>query len=58
VSPPYPAVFTALAIAGNLCVFLALNEHLILSATSSIRVWKRYLACLLIADLGHLAAMV
>jgi hypothetical protein len=41
----------------NLYLLFALNEHLVLSSSSSIQTWRRLLFCLLIADLGHLATM-
>ena len=41
----------------NLYLLFALNEHLVLSSTSSLKTWRRLLACLLVADLGHLATM-
>ena len=39
---------------GNLYVAFAINEALVLRATSDIRVWKALLLGLLIADFGHL----
>lgn len=47
-----------LAQLANLYLLFALNEHLVLSSTSSLRTWRRLLLCLLIADFGHLATMV
>jgi len=41
----------------NLYLLFALNEHLVLSSTSSLKIWRRLLFCLLVADLGHLATM-
>ncbi|KAK0499447.1 hypothetical protein EDD18DRAFT_1307938 [Armillaria luteobubalina] len=41
----------------NLYLLFALNEHLVLSSTSSLKIWRSLLFCLLIADFGHLAAM-
>ncbi|EIM88630.1 uncharacterized protein STEHIDRAFT_120766 [Stereum hirsutum FP-91666 SS1] len=41
----------------NLYVLFALNEHLVLSSTTSVKTWKRVLFCLLVADFGHLATM-
>ncbi|KAK0443953.1 uncharacterized protein EV420DRAFT_1649059 [Desarmillaria tabescens] len=41
----------------NLYLLFALNEHLVLSSTSSLKTWRSLLFCLLIADLGHLATM-
>ena len=38
----------------NLYLLFALNESLILRATSNIQIWRTLLACLLIADVGHL----
>ena len=42
----------------NLYLLFALNEHLVLSSTTSLRTWRTLLFCLLIADFGHLATMV
>lgn len=39
---------------GNLYFAFALSEALVLRSTSDIRVWKTFLFCLLVADLGHL----
>ncbi|KAK0491628.1 hypothetical protein IW261DRAFT_1556772 [Armillaria novae-zelandiae] len=41
----------------NLYLLFALNEHLVLSSTSSLKTWRSLLLCLLIADFGHLATM-
>ena len=38
----------------NLYFLFALNEALVLRATSDLRVWRTVLFCLLLADLGHL----
>ncbi|KAI9695514.1 MAG: hypothetical protein M1836_006431 [Candelina mexicana] len=38
----------------NLYLVFALNEALVLRATSDLKVWRTLLFCLLIADLGHL----
>ena len=38
----------------NLYLFFALNEALVLRSTNDVRVWKRVLFCLLLADFGHL----
>ena len=42
----------------NLYLLFALNEHLVLSSTSSPKTWRCLLFCLLVADLGHLATMI
>ncbi|KIY68432.1 hypothetical protein CYLTODRAFT_421653 [Cylindrobasidium torrendii FP15055 ss-10] len=42
---------------GNLYLFLALNQHFVLSSTTSITTWRRLLLALLVADFGHLASM-
>lgn len=47
----------SLAQLANLYLLFALNEHLVLSSTSSLKTWRRLLFCLLIADFGHLATM-
>jgi hypothetical protein len=47
----------SLAQLANLYLLFGLNEHLVLSSTSSMRVWRRLLFCLLLADFGHLATM-
>ena len=44
-------VLTQLA---NLYFLFALNEALILRATSDLKVWRNVLFCLLVADIGHL----
>ncbi|THU98656.1 hypothetical protein K435DRAFT_777321 [Dendrothele bispora CBS 962.96] len=54
-SPPITASLFQLA---NLYLLFALNEHLVLSSTNSLKTWKRLLFCLLIADFGHLATLV
>ena len=41
----------------NLYLLFALNEHLVLSSSSSMTTWRRLLFCLLVADFGHLATM-
>jgi hypothetical protein len=42
----------------NLYFLFALNEHLVLSSTSSLKTWRRLLFSLLVADFGHLATMI
>lgn len=41
----------------NLYMVFALNEALVLRATSDVKVWKVFLLGLLIADFGHLASV-
>ena len=41
----------------NLYLLFALNEHLVLSSSPSLRTWRRLLFCLLVADFGHLVTM-
>ncbi|CAL1699878.1 unnamed protein product [Somion occarium] len=41
----------------NLYLLFALNEHIVLSSTNSLKTWRRLLFCLLLADFGHLATM-
>ena len=41
----------------NLYLLFALNEHFVLSSTSSLLTWRRLLMGLLIADFGHLVTM-
>lgn len=41
----------------NMYFFFALNEALVLRATSDIRIWRAVLLVLLIADFGHLYSM-
>ncbi|KIJ69678.1 hypothetical protein HYDPIDRAFT_62411, partial [Hydnomerulius pinastri MD-312] len=41
----------------NLYLLFALNEHLVLSSSTSLSTWRRLLFCLLIADIGHLITM-
>ncbi len=43
-----------LAQLSNLYLCFALNEALVLRASSDLRVWRTLLICLLIADFGHL----
>jgi len=42
----------------NLYLLFALNEHLVLSSTSSLKTWRRLLFSLLVADFGHLVTMI
>jgi hypothetical protein len=53
VSPRESIVLYQLA---NLYFVFALNEALVLRATSDVRVWKVFLFGLLLADFGHLAS--
>ena len=41
----------------NLYLLFAINESLVLRATSDIKVWRAVLLCLLIADVGHLISV-
>ncbi|KAJ7625748.1 hypothetical protein FB45DRAFT_71586 [Roridomyces roridus] len=41
----------------NLYLLFALNEHLVLSSTTSLKTWRRLLFGLLVADFGHLYSM-
>lgn len=41
----------------NLYLLFALNEHIVLSSTNSVKTWRRLLFCLLVADIGHLVTM-
>lgn len=41
----------------NLYLFFALNEALILRSTNDLRVWKRLVFCMLLADFGHLYSL-
>lgn len=41
----------------NLYLLFALNEHIVLSSTDSLKTWRRLLFCLLVADFGHLITM-
>jgi hypothetical protein len=41
----------------NLYLLFALNEHLVLSSTNSLKTWRRLLFGLLVADFGHLISM-
>ncbi|EIN11102.1 hypothetical protein PUNSTDRAFT_65072 [Punctularia strigosozonata HHB-11173 SS5] len=54
---PPTATLMSLYQLSNLYLLFALNEHLVLSSTSSLKTWRRLLFCLLVADLGHLATM-
>lgn len=57
-SSPAPAIPLATSIAlhqlANLYLLLALSESLVLRATADLRVWRAFLFCLLVADIGHL----
>lgn len=55
--PETPTLITLYQLA-NLYVLFALNEHLVLSSTTSLKTWKTLLFCLLVADLGHLATLI
>ncbi|ESK88140.1 hypothetical protein Moror_5586 [Moniliophthora roreri MCA 2997] len=50
-------IFMTLLQLSNLYLLFALNEHLVLSSTNSLKTWRRCLFCLLVADFGHLASM-
>lgn len=54
---PSLATLVALRQLGNLYVAFAINEALVLRATSDRRVWKTLLLGLLIADFGHLYSL-
>lgn len=41
----------------NLYLLFAINEHVVLSSTNNIKIWKRLLFGLLIADFGHLLSL-
>ncbi|KAI0638663.1 hypothetical protein C8Q77DRAFT_1092167 [Trametes polyzona] len=56
-APPTPTLISLYQLA-NLYLLFALNEHLVLSSTTSLRTWRRLLFGLLVADFGHLATMV
>ncbi|KAF8872885.1 hypothetical protein BD779DRAFT_1394871, partial [Infundibulicybe gibba] len=56
-APVPPQTRIALLHLANLYLLFALVEALVLSSTPSHKTWRRLLACLLIADLGHLATM-
>ncbi|CAA7269803.1 unnamed protein product [Cyclocybe aegerita] len=56
-SPNPTQTSMALLQLANLYLLFALNEHFVLSSTSSIRTWRRLLIGLLVADFGHLATM-
>lgn len=53
---PTPVAMSLYQLA-NLYLLFALNEHLVLSSTNSLRTWRRLLFCLLVADIGHLLTM-
>jgi len=56
-TPPTPTLISLYQLS-NLYLLFALNEHLVLSSTTSRRTWRRLLFCLLVADFGHLATML
>ena len=51
--PTYMALYQL----ANLYLLFALNEHLVLSSSTSITTWRRLLFGLLVADIGHLITM-
>lgn len=57
-SPSSTAISMALYQLANLYFLFALNEHFVLSSTNSIRTWRRLIAGLLVADVGHLLSML
>lgn len=57
VSGPSVATLVALRQLGNLYLAFAINEALVLRATSDRRVWQALLLGLLIADFGHLYSL-
>ena len=57
VSPLSTQTNMALLQLANLYFLFALNEHFVLSSTSSLVTWRRLLIGLLIADFGHLVTM-
>ncbi|KAI9057690.1 hypothetical protein FKP32DRAFT_1681369 [Trametes sanguinea] len=56
-NPTTPTIISLYQLS-NLYLLFALNEHLVLRASPSLRTWRALLFCLLIADFGHLASMV
>ena len=57
ISNPNTPTLISLYQLSNLYFLFALNEHLVLSSTTSLKTWRTVLFCLLVADLGHLATM-
>jgi hypothetical protein len=57
VSPLTTQTNMALLQLANLYLLFALNEHFVLSSSSSLLTWRRLLMGLLIADFGHLVTM-
>lgn len=57
ISSPNTPTLISLYQLSNLYLLFALNEHLVLSSTTSLKTWRALLFCLLVADLGHLATM-
>lgn len=55
--PVTPRESTVLYQLANLYFVFALNEALVLRATSDVKVWRVFLFGLLLADLGHLASV-
>ncbi|KAK7453465.1 hypothetical protein VKT23_011738 [Stygiomarasmius scandens] len=53
-----PETTAALFQLANLYLLFALNECLVLSSTNSLKIWRRLLFCLLVADFGHLATLI
>ncbi|KAL6307125.1 hypothetical protein BKA93DRAFT_816078 [Sparassis latifolia] len=55
---PPTATLISLYQLSNLYLLFALNEHFVLTSTTSRRTWRCLLFCLLVADFGHLATML
>lgn len=57
-TPPDTPTLATLYQLANLYFLFALNEHLVLSRSSSLTTWRTLLFGLFLADLGHLATMI
>jgi hypothetical protein len=57
-SEPDAPTLTSLYQLANLYLLFAINEHFVLSSTTSLRTWRTLLFGLLLADFGHLATML
>ncbi|KAK4188612.1 hypothetical protein QBC35DRAFT_495936 [Podospora australis] len=41
----------------NMCFLFSLMQALVLRSTSDLRVWKTFIFCLLVGDIGHLYSL-
>ncbi|KZV75337.1 hypothetical protein PENSPDRAFT_647139 [Peniophora sp. CONT] len=51
------SAYAATAMLANLWLFFAVNEYLVLSGTRELKMWRRMITGLLVADCGHFVAL-